>query len=319
MNRTGSAHAFLIAVSVAIISCAGEIMAQGVTYYRVRPFTIGARVLAFSEAAVADNYDLNCMYSNPAALAFMRVPTIVANHIVERSSNVMKENAAIPLFMRKGETVAIGLTLNHVGHIESSPLADFKVMQYGYDVAYARELLPTFSVGGGLGVRYASTESSNLWGVFSTIGIFYTPSEEINYGVSFGGLGSGIRYTYDGTTTTLASENIPRTLRVGATVRYPGLFRQDIVVVSIENEKIFGEDGLRYKGGFEVFPVQYVGLRMGYFVDSDIQVPTFGLGLRAGRWHLDYAMQPSRLTNRFYQVSVAYSLIDHPERIVRGR
>lgn len=283
--------------------------AQSVTYYRVHPSPSGARSLAFSEASSADNRDLNAMYSNPASLVFVRIPTIVVNHAIERASNVMNENVAIPLMLHGKEAVAIGLTVNHVGYALSGHVAPFKVIQYGYDVAYAREVIPTFSLGGGLAVRYAKSEASNLWGVFSTIGLFYSPSEEISYGAVFTGLGSGIRYTYDGVSTTLASENIPRTLQMGATLRYPGSQKADIVVASFANEKIFGEDGVRYKGGLEIIPYHFLALRMGYFVDPDVSVPTFGVGIKVTRWYLDAAIQPSKLTNQFYQISVAYALV----------
>jgi hypothetical protein len=293
--------------------------AQEPTLFRPRSFLSGARALGFADAYVADIHDVNAMYWNPAALPYMQNTSIVFNHTLDRASNSMNENVATPLFARKGEVVAVGLAVNHVGHVGKSSTGDFKAVQYGYDVAYANEVVPTLCVGGAVNVRYGNASSGSLWTFATSVGIFYAPAEGISYGAVFGGLGNAVRYTYDGTATLLSSERLPRDLQVGATMQFPASARKTFVTLSIGNEKVFGVTGLRYKGGAEYVFLRLVAVRFGYIVDPDVKVATYGLGLHAGKWQLDYGMLPSRLTDRLYQFTLSYDLWSKNESIRTDR
>ena len=231
----------------------------------------------------------------------------------------MNENIAMPLFVRKGEVVAVGLAVNHVGRVGKSAISELRALQYGYDVAYSKEFVPTLCVGGAVNVRYGNADSGNLWAFSSSIGVFYTPTAGVMYGAVFGGLGNGIRYTYDGASTILTSEKLPRDLQVGATVHFPAAAHKTYLTLSIGNEKVFSETGLRYKGGAEYVFLRLVAVRFGYIVDPDVKVATYGLGLRAGKWQLDYGMLPSRVTDRLYQFTLAYDLWNKNESIRTDR
>ncbi len=130
--------------------------AQVSSFLRERPFLSGARALGFADAYVADIHDVNSMYWNPAALVYLENSSIVLNHTLDRVSNIMNENAAAPVWMRRGEVVAAGFSVNHVGMLGKSATGDFKATQYSFDVAYAREILPTFSAGASAYLRTAS-------------------------------------------------------------------------------------------------------------------------------------------------------------------
>lgn len=316
--RGFSAARFVLAGLLAL-ALHGELAGQTATLFRPRSLLSGARAIGLGDAFVADIYNVNSMYWNPATLVYMQHASVVFNHTLDRSSNMMNENISTPLFMRKGEVVAIGVMVSHLGEVSESPLSDFKALQYGYDVAYSREILPTFCVGGAFNVRYASAESGNLWAFSSSIGVFYSPAEGIRYGAVLGGLGNGIRYTYDGVSTILSSEKLARDLQVGATMQFPSAAKRTILTLSIANEKDFSRDGLRYKGGVEYIFLRLVALRIGYIVDPDVRVPTYGVGLRAGRFQLDYGMLPSRLTDRLYQFTLGFDLWSSGESIRTDR
>lgn len=288
---------------------------QSSTVYLTKPVQIGARGLALGGAMVSDNYDISGIYWNPATLAFLETSSIILSHSVERSSSLMSENLAIPLFIRKGETVGISFSVNHVGHLTKNPDVDFNVIEYGYDVAYSRRVFPTFSVGGAINVRYAVADSGKLWGVSSSVGLFYNPAPSVSYGIMISGIGTGILLTYDGTKTLLTSRNLPRSLLAGATLRYPAKPRKTILTLSVANEKIFIEDGIRYSGGIEVLSYGAIYLRAGYTVTPVVDYAGYGVGITLDDWVLDFGIQPSALSSRFYQLTVSMDLWDQTQNI----
>lgn len=316
--RTWPSRLLMLCAALAVLPAMLAAQAPA-TVFRPRSFLNSARALGFADAYIADNHDVNSMYWNPASLVYMQHTSVVLNHTLDRSSNIMNENIATPLFARKGEVVAIGLAVNHIGHVGKSAFSDFQALQYGYDVAYSKEIVPTFCVGGGVNVRYGTASSGNLWAVSSSLGVFYSPAQGVTYGAVFNGIGNGIRYTYDGASTLLSTERLPRDLQVGATMQFPAAQNKTALTLSIGNEKVFGEQGLRYKGGAEYVFLRLVAVRVGYIVDPDVKVATYGLGLRAGRWQLDYGMLPSRQTDRLYQFTLAFDAWNKNESIRTDR
>ncbi len=270
---------------------------------------MGARAASFADALVADAYDANTIYSNPAALAYLERSSAILNHSQERLINQMAENIVVPITARNAEALVIGLTLGHVGYLDLGTTSDFKVIQYGYDLAYAREISPTVSLGASINVRYARSSSSNTWGTSSSLGIFYVPSQQVSYGAVVGGLGSGILYNSDRVTTTLSSENLPRTLQVGLEMRFPEGPKPRLVTIALSNEKLFGTDGIRYKGGVELHLLKYLALRGGYFVEPGLQAPRFGVGFHSDRFQADVGGSTSKLTDRafFFSFSLVFS------------
>jgi len=283
--------------------------AQIIVLYSSKPAPVGAREEGLAEAYAADPSDVTSMYANPASLAFLLKQSVVVSHLLDQSINGMNENVSFPLRFGNGEQVGIGLTINHVGYLGSSDNTDFHVIQYGYDISYAKEIIPSLSVGAGVGVRYAQSDSTNLWGVSSSFGLFYMPSKEISYGISLSDVGSDILYISDRVKTNLSSENMPRVLQAAMSLRFPSSPDQTFLTLSVANEKIFGTPGILYNGGFEWYLFPYVALRWGYLYQQNLtNQATYGFGLRKSKFQLDYAIMPSNLGNRSYQISFAVSL-----------
>jgi hypothetical protein len=295
----------------------GPALAQPSTVYFSAPVRVGARALAFAGAIEGDNPDASVMYGNPAALAFLENSSIILTHSLERSSDVMDENVALPLYLRRGEVVGVAASVNHVGHLYRSSRSPFKVIQYGYDVAYSRRLTPTFSVGGVLNVRYARSSASRLWGLSSSLGFYYYPTPDVSYGVAVSGIGSGMKYIFDGTQTLLNAENIPRKLIAGAVLRFPSHVNQKPVLqVSLSTEKNFDIKGLFYYGGFELLPVEFLALRVGYLGGPDrFQYASYGVGFYAGGWKLDVGMTPSHVAGQVYQVGISVPIWNQMDKV----
>jgi len=257
---------------------------------------------------MADAYDVTSMYWNPSALAFLQNYSLVMNHSMNVSKGMMIESIASPFRIKKGEVISIGLIMHHRGYLDHiSSTTEYKVVEYGYDLAYAQELLPTLAMGGRVDVRYGRGDLSNLWAISGSVGIFYSPSQEVSYGAALNDIGSSVEYSYDGSTTLVHSMNLHRSLEVGATLRYPSEFKKPVLTLSIANEKLFTESGLIYKGGVEWLPTSALALRVGYVYRTDPAIGStrYGLGIAAGRFKLDYATAPSHLTDRTYDVSLA--------------
>lgn len=289
-------------MAAAVLLCAGGGAAQIITLYSSHPAQVGAREAAMGDAAVGDAWDATSMYWNPAGLVYIRNTDVIISHQMLQSISRMNDNVSFPLRTGQSDAVGIGLTVDHTGYAGNTAGLDFRVLQFGYDIAYAREIFPTLALGVGIGVRYAHTSASELWGISSSYGIYYYPSEEVSYGVTLNGVGSGVLFVSDRVTTTLSSENLPRSLQAGVTIRYPEQPDQTYFTLAVANEKVFGADGINYKGGIEYDPWKFLALRLGYNYHADVaSFARYGIGFHTSRFGIDYAISPSLSSERQYQ------------------
>jgi hypothetical protein len=275
----------------------------GVSY---APSTVGAGARA---AVLSDAYDVTSTYWNPAALSFLQKSFVVVNHFQERDQNAMSENIAIPL-LRSTNGLAIGASVAHLGYRMESPQgANFRFIQYGLDIAYARALSRSLSLGVRIGTSYGRTETVQLQVASSSFGLMYSPFPWISYGIAYNGIGWNIRYSYDTTSTSLHRENPQRSLQISITMRYPqSLFKPSVLTLTATNERDFRENALRYKAGIEACPVKFLALRIGYQFGPSAAAASYGAGLRFERVQVDYAISPSREVDRFQQLSLSLSL-----------
>ncbi len=293
-------------VCLMLMVCRGQ--TQPLVVYHASPVPPGARAVSLAGAYFADPSDASTVYWNPAALAYVERSTIMISHSQERNINGSNENIVVPFKIRNGESFAIGLTANHTGYIGPTDNAIFQAVQYGYDFAYATEVAPAFSVGANMSVGYAHANVSNLWLVSSRLGIFYTPSAKVSYGVAFSGIGSSFVYESDRTVTTLSKENLPRSIQAGLTMHFPPHLDKTRLTVSLANEKVFGRDGMAYKAGVELVMFKFLALRGGYILEPQLGSARFGAGVRTIRFQLDYAISPDRNTTQLYYVTLGINL-----------
>jgi hypothetical protein len=279
---------------------------------RIQPVRPGARAASMAESFVSDAFDVGAMYWNPAALAYLQEYSLQVNHSQEQFIKSADENISLPVRLRRAETIAFGVSVNHVGYLGNQTTV-YRAIQFGYDIAYAREIAPTLSIGVNLQAQYAHSASAQRWGVSSLFGMYYSPSPEVSYGVSFGGLGTGIEYfdkleADSSHSTILRDAYSPRYLQIGATLRYPAESRDPDLVLAFANEKVFNQSGLRYKGGAEYYPWGFIALRGGYVVGPDLSYARFGWGFRTQRIHLDFSISPNSATDQAIQISLLIGL-----------
>ncbi|MDI6802815.1 MAG: hypothetical protein QME58_03080 [Bacteroidota bacterium] len=295
---------YLFLFLFAIYACAN---AQ-TNYFNKTSTVLGARSAALAEAFVSDAFDVNGMYWNMAGLTKLRNYSILFNHMQEKSINGMSQGIAIPISLKTGEVMAIGLSLIHTGYIRKNSPTEFKLWQLCSDVGYAREILHSLSIGTLVGVRFAKSDVSQLWSVRTSVSANYSPAENISYGLVLNSIGNGIDYSIDKGTTQLNRITLAHSLQAGITMKFPSDMKNQLFSFALANEKIFGKAGLRYKGGLEMNVTNFLVLRGGYIVENNLRFATIGVGIQTKIFSIDYSIFPQKVTNQEMYLSIALNL-----------
>jgi hypothetical protein len=278
-----------------------------------RHFIIGARAVGLADSYVAESTDPGAMYWNPAALAFIRRPAIVFNYALERiyhQDNIMTENVVLPAFFENDWTMGIGLTLSHVGVVTEigGPVSGLAFQQYGVEIGVAKRITPALSLGVLGSGRYGRTPALALGAASSSIGVFYAPSPEISYGMSFQGIGGGIEYLAINGVSIPSRAKYEKSFQMGLSANIPSREERRVVTLILSNQKILDKAGVIYKAAVEIVPVRFLMLRTGYWLGPESVAAKFGAGIRVGRIQLDYGGSYTDLEPRSHQLSLSYQL-----------
>lgn len=274
-------------------------------YFNSYASLLSARSASLADAGISDPYDVNIMYLNPGALTNLASTSIVLSHSQEKSINGKTEGVSLPIRISPNDVMAIGLIVNHTGYTKENIIPEFKIIQYGYNIAYSRQIVPSVSLGTEIGVRYTHSKASSVWSVRSSLGFFYSPSQEISYGVTYNGIGNGVGYTFDGVTTLLYSTSPPHSLQAGLSMHFPSDFQERVLTCVISNEKVFGQSGIIYKGGIEYFLFRFFALRAGYKVAETNKNGTFGCGIKTEPVKIDFSISPSKSSTQTMFISLS--------------
>jgi len=247
------------------------------------------------------------MYSNPAALGFLRYASLVIDHSDEWTNRIMNDRLTMPLFIGDRLAFGLGVTLSHVGYVRESPM-NLEGVLYAAEIGSAFIILPGLSVGVRTHFVYGWSEQSTTLALNGAVGIMYVPYPEISYGITYSGMGDGPIFYNDGNETVLDRVPLTRKLQVGASMRFPSPPRPTVLAMTLANEKTFGLGGISYMGGVEFFPLQFLGLRIGYVLHPNYSAAVYGMGIHIEPLQIDYAIVPSRLTNRMHQVTISHNL-----------
>lgn len=272
----------------------------------------GARNAAMADALISESNDISAMYLNPASLIFVKERSFFFNHGQLRNNLGMSENIAVPLLNISPVTLSLGLESYHLGYLkENSAFPEQHIFELGYNLTAATNIIaPTFSVGATLGFQYGKTDYSKVWSTFYSIGINYSPSADINYGLALSGLGDDIRYM-QADSLLYAEKKIPnKKLVLGASMKYPSSssLRRTTFVLALANEKIFGKDGLLYKAGIEIRPWQFISFRLGYVFGPDVSEPRFGTGINLKPLILEYVFYAGPNPTMLQQFSLSIKM-----------
>lgn len=284
-------------------------LAQPPSYYTVRPAGFGMRAAALAEASSADAADVTGMFWNPGCLSFIRHPGFILTHMVDVETHLQIEQVSGSAYHASGLAIGVNGTLAHAGSYTPDGGPAVGLGLTGVDVAASYLLLPTLSVGMLAGVRWirlAGEKGTTGWG---TVGIFYSPSPGISYGMSYGAR-RGLTYWYANAQSGVEWEpDVLQALEIGATMSYPARAQVPTVVLSLTTQKFFpGVSLFSTKGGIEVYPLRIVSLRVGFKVGTVERVARYGVGLHLGGVRVDLAYAPTRVEQRFGGISVKVDL-----------
>jgi|AntRauTorckE6833_2_1112554.scaffolds.fasta_scaffold24347_2 hypothetical protein len=281
-----------------------------------RIYNLDARSIALGESGIADIGQFTAFSINPALLSVTPYKnSFHINAYQNWQNNLMGYDLTLPALSAGAHTGVIRFGYFDAGFGEINPLGSNRqpepnLTMYQVDAGYSLALSSVFSIGVLQTVSYAENERAQFSTYSVNTGLMYDPDGAISYALTVDGIGRSVKYQFieDGT-TVLGSRNIPVSLQIGATFRYPIDDEEPSVSISLANEKRFGEQGLWYKGGLEVKPMPYLALRSGLlFQPEDLTyIPRFGIGFHLQRFHLDYAASPILFQDeRFHLLGLTY-------------
>ncbi|MBD3615420.1 MAG: hypothetical protein HUJ22_02525 [Gracilimonas sp.] len=289
------------------------------SHYQFWYSDLDARSTALANAVIADPITVSGLYSNPALIALNTLSTkAMINSIYNKSKNIAVENITVPVKLAPNKNMIIGATFHHQVKPDSR-LSDYSSLyfnQYTLDVGYGQSLIEDVYVGLNIRSYMGVTESTTTWSGDASLGIVYTPSPLVSYGAVYRGtgyqnhrIGHGIIYyrTVNDDITRMETVKLPQRLEIGATLRFPSIREYPNFVLSFSNEKLFGEEGLVYRGGLEVYIKDIFRLRGGYFHSIPIQGSRIGFGLLLDPVKVDYTFSINNLdrSGQTHQMSIS--------------
>ncbi len=269
--------------------------AQSIRDVSTRPIQAGARAVALGDAYISDPYDVNSVYWNPASLAFLETYSVAANSIINMDNSIFKSNVALPYRVDATQTVALGVAANYLGYFSFHCL----------DLGYAKRLTPDFSAGIFIDFGYASSRSNKLWRGSGSLGVLYAPSPGVSYAFVCKGIGTEVRYSYDGIQENLEHINPEQSILLGTTFWFPSINRRPYLNISLVAEKVLGVKNFTSKAGIEYWPLPFIAARLGIVSKPSAATGRIGLGLLMGRYRFNYAISPSAVDERTHQISIA--------------
>jgi hypothetical protein len=274
-----------------------------------RPFGVSPRGFALADAYSADWDDVTSMYGNPGSLGSLRARSVVVTHYAEWATRTASELLAVPISVDDDLTLAVAGVLGHNGRLLGLDGTEFAFSYSGGDVAGAYRIMPTLALGMLVGAREYVFGDNRMMAGWLHVGVLYNPTPGVTYGITYRARGSAVR-VIGGQSATLERESQwPADLEIGAAMTYPARSGSPIVSFSLSTEKNFPAiQRFNTKGGLEVYPVQYVALRIGYKVGSSNNVARYGAGIRLGRFHMDAGIAPSSAEDRAHTFSLSYVL-----------
>ncbi|HKI43961.1 MAG TPA: hypothetical protein VKA08_01395 [Balneolales bacterium] len=285
--------------------------------------SIHSNALGMSGVALA--YRPSNMYANPATLSFLVHPmSLTFDHYYDASNAIQFENVSSIIVNTANQSAAVGLSFRNAGYgsLEKglgffpSSQSAFRFKELDLTIGYSVKVAHTLSLGAlfqannGMTTSGVSGSDQQLTGSFG-LGLIYSPTPGIRYGLALRGIGRNLSYTSQNNVTQVSTVERHQELAFGITMRYPytSLDHHPYVTLTASNEKIFREHGLWYKAGLEVLPIQELGLRVGYAYSPGFKGITVGLGLNFQAFSIDYALSPNPgSSHQFQQLAVSINL-----------
>lgn len=300
-----TAHRTAILLLLALTVPFGTAVGQDAAY-RAHASSVGARIAAMGGASVSDAFDATSVSSNPATASFLRWNTVSVTTVFDGHGRTFDHAVALPsMTFLNVHTLSFGVSGSLYGDPWSRPI----LSDQGLDAAYAVRLYQTLSAGAMVNVRVAATTDASLLSASGSVGFLYAPTPGISYGLAMDGLGRGADFDPSrGGTPLRYDRDRQQRLRIGATFRYPSVYRAPYLIISMESQKLMGLSRTVYRAGISGMVYRGLWMRYGLIAGSPSTAGTVGAGYAAGRFAVDYASSVNETFARHHQVTVSYAL-----------
>jgi len=251
---------------------------------------VGARAVGMGEAFVAACDDATALYWNPAGICELQGGHVALMHN-EWFQDISFEYLGAVLG-RDLHAFGLSLSFNTVGEIErrviasDQPLDTFSSHDMALALSYARKMSPRWNVGLSLKLLYEKIYLDDAWGWATDVGFLYHPSVE---GLSVGGSALTL-----GPKMKLRSEkfSLPTVYKLGLNYS-PSLFHFQSGNLALAMDLSKPTDNqLRVHWGAELLLIERIAMRSGYQMGYDEKGLSAGMGVRQGRFRIDYAFVP---------------------------
>jgi hypothetical protein len=299
----------LAIVLLCTLACSRPATSQTTVKNIDRAAPVGARAAALGDSYISEGTDAGDLFGNPATLSFLGERSLFMSHSIERKDQMMSENLALAFPTSGGAGIGLGVSVAHTGYLKDSPRSTTKmrVLQYLFDAGYAQRITNSLGVGANLGLRFVESEGFRLMELAPTLGFFYSPEPEVSYGLVYSNLGSLLEFTDDSSSATWKPEGAQQIVQIGLTLRLRLWREEPTLTMALANQKVFHVYGITYKGGIEFQPIGLLAFRAAYFVTPDVVYPKYGVGLKIKPLRIDYAIAPSRFSDRFHEMTAVLS------------
>lgn len=281
---------------------APELAAQQVGKRHGPQFTFlhsSARGAGMADATTAVVEDFSGFGSNPANLGLMQ-RSIVDYSTQRVSKGITFEHVGIAYKITRNEGIAFSFEILHYGGTDF--YTNDAVRNLGYEartgLTYGMVMAEGLSVGISLQGITSTTGINNVWSFAGDIGFVYAPGKYIRYALTLKNLGADYEVPSPILRTDQYGKALMKVLAVGLAFDYPFDDRRKRLLVSLQNDKVLGQESLIYRLGVEYTPFYDKELQpsiRGGFVIRGLEVePRFGLSVSFNRFSLDYGYRYSK-------------------------
>lgn len=279
-------------------------LSQTITRFQDPFGGVGARATALGDAYTSQAFDVGSMYWNPATLAFLTQSSLLVDYSRGPEGASSSQVVALPISVDEHITMGLGVQMvRNNANAFADNVVEFP-REYGFDLGSAVTVAQGLSLGLRLGFRYGQAVHSDVYTGFSTVGIDYAPDPSISYAFVYNGLPLGLRVKDYNPDFPMDLERLPRSFEIGVTMHYPSSRLNQLINISVANEKVVGTPGLFYMAGMEVLPLQFLGLRVGYVTGPGTSQIRYGLGIGGSEIQVAYAAIPSPYHAPLHQLSI---------------
>ncbi len=263
-------------------------------------FPSGARALSMAEAYTVSVGDINGVYYNPAvisALGAMEVSVFYGRGFFDDDYGGIT-------CVRPAGPGALGASLKYytTGGIALDNGENVRTVtgmsDYLLGLSYGARVWDAVGIGGTLKVlRSTLVEDFAATSVAADIGLTYRVGESgFLFGASLANLGSDLKYRDSG---------VPLAWAAGLGALYHGVFLK--APASAAADIVQAREGsLRSRIGLEIRPGGHLAVRVGYKFGYDSDSFTVGLGVRAGKFDVNYAAGMGADLDNLHLLQITY-------------